>query len=196
MSQFYFNTYINAPFKVLCDKFLNYEYNNSNIERIYEEESLYNKINYWFSEPTKIIDNLYLGSAFNAASFYKLKNNNIKLIINVTNSISKYYPDDFQYLKYEIEDNNNDSISEFLVNSYINIKRFQKNNPESNILVHCFAGASRSASIILYYLVIENRKNNINYSLEDALDYLKEKRIIINPTQKFINELKNITNCR
>ena len=196
MSQFYFNTYINAPFKVFCDKFLNYEYNNISIERIYEEESLYNKINYWFSEPTKIIDNLYLGSAYNAASFYKLKNNNIKLIINVTNSISKYYPDDFQYLKYELEDNNNDSISEFLIDSYINIKRFQKNNPESNILVHCFAGASRSASIILYYLVIENRKNNINYSLEDALDYLKEKRIIINPTQKFINELKNIKNNR
>ena len=65
-----------------------------------------------------------------------------------------------------MEDNNNDSISEFLIDSYINIKRFQKNNPESNILVHCFAGASRSASIILYYLVIENRKNNINYSLE------------------------------
>ena len=126
MSQFYFNTYINAPFKVLCDKFFNYEYNNNKIERIYEEESLYNKVNYWFSEPTKIIDNLYLGSAYNAASFYKLKNNNIKLIINVTNSISKYYPDDFEYLKYELEDNNNDSISEFLIDSYINIKRFQK----------------------------------------------------------------------
>lgn len=199
MSKLYVNKFLNAPIKVLYDKFYDYIYNsskNNNIERIYEEVSTYNKITSWFQNPTKIIDNLYLGSAYNAASYYNLKENNIKLIINVTNSISEYYPDEFEYLKYELYDNNNDSISNYLVNSYIQIKSFQKNNPNGNILVHCFAGASRSASVILYYLILENRKKDPSYNIDNALDFLKEKRIVVNPTYKFVEEIKLITNIK
>ena len=37
------------------------------------------------------------GSAYNAASYYDLKEKNIKMILNVTSEISEYYPDDFEY---------------------------------------------------------------------------------------------------
>ena len=197
MSSIYFNKYLYAPFKVFYDQAYKYlfedEINSNNIERIYSESTISEKIISWFSEPTHIVDNIYLGSAYNAASYYSLKEKDIKLILNITNSISKYYPDSFDYIKYELNDNNNDSISNYLVSSYIDIKGYQNRFPNNNILIHCFAGASRSASVVLYYLIKENRKKNPDYSLDDALDFLKKKRIIINPTYKFFKEIKNIT---
>jgi len=197
MSSIYFNKYLHAPLKVFYDQAYKYlfedEVTNNNIERIYSELTLSQKIISWFSEPTHIIDNIYLGSAYNAASYYSLKEKNIKLILNITNSISKYYPDYFDYIKYELNDNNNDNISNYLISSYIDIKGYQKKYPDNNILIHCFAGASRSASVVLYYIIKENKKKNPNYDLNDALDFLKKKRIIVNPTFKFFKELETIT---
>jgi protein-tyrosine phosphatase len=48
-------------------------------------------------------------------------------------------------------------------------------------------GASRSASIVSYYLY---RKHG--YSINDAIIYLKNKREIVNPTVLFYNELCEI----
>ena len=46
-------------------------------------------------------------------------------------------------------------------------------------------GSSRSASIILAYLIYKH-----NYSLNDALLFLKNKRNIVNINVNFINDIK------
>ena len=196
---------IYAPFKVVYDKSYEYIYyyltdyfkNNEKIkiDRLYERISTYRQIVSFFDQPTYILDNIWLGNARNAASFYDLKNKNIKLIINVTNEISNYYPEEFDYLKYDINDNNKDEIIDFLKDSYQKIIDFKKNNNDKHILIHCFMGASRSASILLYY-IINTLKNEdgTTYNLNQAIDFLKEKREIINPSEKFILDLQEAIN--
>ena len=46
-----------------------------------------------------IIDNIYIGNACNAADYYTMKNLNITHIVNVSQEISNYFPEDFNYFK-------------------------------------------------------------------------------------------------
>lgn len=165
------------------------------ITRFYSRISTYEQLVSFFEPPTHIIDNIYLGNAYNAAYYYGLKKNNIKMIINVTKEISKYYPEYFTYYQYELYDNNHDNIKDFLDDANKNIKDFQENK-KGNILIHCFMGASRSASVVLYYLM----KNKINedtnklYTLNEALIFIKNKRPIVNPTNKLLEDLNSTIN--
>ncbi|ARF09709.1 dual specificity phosphatase [Indivirus ILV1] len=157
--------------------------------RIYPPVGYYTEYSSFWSEPTHVIDNIYLGSAYNAASFKTLKNRNIKVIMNATSEISDYYPDDFIYLRYKLYDDNKHSIKKYLEKSYADIKHHQQNTP-GNILVHCFMGASRSASIVIYYLMRTQKKpDNTYFTFDDAITFLKEKRIVVNPTFRLTKDL-------
>ena len=54
------------------------------------------------------------------------------------------------------------------------------------ILIHCFQGVSRSASIIIAYLMTYH-----DMSFIQAVNFLKQKRIIINPNFGFMEQLRN-----
>jgi protein-tyrosine phosphatase len=62
-----------------------------------------------------------------------------------------------------------------------------KNNEA--VLVFCALGVSRSASIVIAYIM---KKYNKNY--EDAIDIVQKKRSIIEPNQGFIKQLINFEN--
>jgi hypothetical protein len=180
-----------ACYRVFYDKTCDYFFKQSTftkIERIFPIITYYdyffnviNQYYFFFSSPTHIIDNIYLGSAFNAASYYTLINLNIKKIINVTQEISPYFNNDFEYKIYKLYDNNNDNISDYLEDSYNYIT-----NTTDNILIHCYMGSSRSATIVIYYLM-----KKYNMTLDNSINFVKEKRNIINLTKKFKNELSN-----
>ena len=160
------------------------EYTDENKnKRIFKKIGIYEEYSWFFGKPSHIIDNIYLGSAFNAASYYDLKESNIKVILNVTKEISEYYPDEFTYFHYDIYDNNMESIGEYLEKAYQDIKKYQKEY-DGNILIHCYMGASRSASIVIYYLM---RKHN--YTFDHALEFIKTKRPVVNPTFKLTKDL-------
>jgi protein-tyrosine phosphatase len=57
---------------------------------------------------------------------------------------------------------------------------------KTNVLVHCFAGISRSATITIAYLMKENK-----WSFLNAHAYVKERRGIIGPNMGFQNQLMN-----
>jgi protein-tyrosine phosphatase len=52
--------------------------------------------------------------------------------------------------------------------------------------VHCWAGVSRSATIVIAYLMRKNK-----WPLETAMDYVKQKRNFINPNHGFLAKLKD-----
>lgn len=161
--------------------------NNNN--RIYPEVGIFTEYSYMISEPSHIIDNIYLGSAFNAASLGILLKHEISVIFNMTNEITNYFPNDFIYHKYELNDDNKDSICNHLENIYNLIVNYQT-TIGGNIFIHCYMGRSRSASIVIYYIM-----KKLNYSFDDALDYILEKRPIVNPTFRFTKDLaKSIKN--
>lgn len=55
---------------------------------------------------------------------------------------------------------------------------------EKGVIVHCAAGVSRSASIVIYYLM-----KRYGYSYQAALSYLKSKRSIVSPNLSFATQL-------
>jgi protein phosphatase slingshot len=205
--------YIAAGFKVIYDRVLNYFYEsnnennqpNNNIlittqpikqtnyseidlvtpdsERIYNNLSTFEQISWFFSNPTHIIDNIYVGSAHNAANKTLLKSLHIKYIVNVTSEIKNYYPNFITYVNYSLYDDNKQSIDKYFEDSYRKIKEFQNNN-DGNILIHCFMGASRSVTILAYYLMREKGLSPL-----ESYNFIKSKRNVVNPTHKLFKDL-------
>jgi protein-tyrosine phosphatase len=112
-----------------------------------------------------------------------LKKNNIKYIINVSCEISNYYPNELQYYRISIRDNNSESIKTYFQNSRKIIDNFLKLN-DGNILVHCYMGASRSATIVADFISYKTKKD-----ITEVLKTMTEKRPIINLTEKFTRDL-------
>lgn len=52
-------------------------------------------------------------------------------------------------------------------------------------LVHCYAGMSRSATVVLAYLM-----SRYKWSLDKSINFLRKKRPIVNPNQGFMKFLK------
>ena len=106
-----------ALYKSLYDRSLHYfykeEYNQIVIRENVDNEWKLNKVINFFNDPVHIIDNIYLGNAYNAANYNNLKDLNIKIIINVTKEIQNYYPEDFHYYNIKIMDTNNEIFDEF-----------------------------------------------------------------------------------
>ena len=58
-------------------------------------------------------------------------------------------------------------------------------NGDAKVFVHCAAGESRSATIVIAYLMYKNKM-----SYEEAYDFIKNKRNVINPNSGFQEQLK------
>jgi len=167
------------------------------------KKSIYNHILNIFLYPTNIIDNIYLGNGYNASNYSVIRDYNIKYIVNVTKEIPNYYeynivsttntsciPSnlDIKYFTIPILDNDEGHISVHISNVLDFIEEAQSKN-DGNILIHCYMGSSRSASIVLAYLIYK-----YNFTLKNALKYIKKKRDIVNININFINDIKEFFN--
>ena len=136
---------------------------------------------------TEIIHNLYLGSMEDAFSETFMKKHPTA-VLNVTKEICKS-PYSVDYLCIPLTDKS----SERIINHFstaINFIDFNLKNG-NRVLVHCFAGISRSASFVIAYIM-----NLYNLSLEDGRKFVKCKRPIINPNMGFIYQLYSYETMR
>lgn len=185
----YFNIFssVSAVYKVCYDKTCSY-FSSANVtdskERLFNELSSLSQYWTFIDTPTHIIDNIFIGSAYNAANYNSLSENNFGLIINMTHDLSNHYTSEYIYKNFPINDNDEENIDIYLDTAYDYIEEYNKNTTK-NILVHCYMGKSRSASIVIYYLI-----KKYNYTLDDAIKYIKDKRNIVNPNVNFVMQLK------
>lgn len=157
------------------------------IRRFNPPTNFFTSYAYFFSNPTKVDQGLYLGSAYNAACWYTLEHYNIKYVVNVTSEIDNYYQHcGITYYRISIKDDNNESIKPHFESSFEKIDEFL-NKKDGNVLVHCYMGASRSATIVAHYLAKKTESD-----VTDVIDVLIQKRPIVNPTHKLITDLINI----
>ncbi|MHB1952925.1 MAG: dual specificity protein phosphatase family protein [Sulfobacillus sp.] len=180
---------LSAFYRVAWDKSRAFELSFREVPRVIpfrgfrEHLSSYRRqIATFFGGPTHIIDNVFLGSAYNAASQEDLRDKDITTILNVTKEIHNYFPEQFDYRRYLVSDDNQEEIAEFLEDAYQGIC-----NAEGNVLVHCYLGASRSASVVVYYLM---KKHGMSF--DQAFAFLRDKRPAVNLSEKFARDLAKI----
>ena len=128
-----------------------------------------------------IKDKLYLGNYYSATQKEELKKRGVTHILMVGYLLHEFYPNDFEYGNIEIEDDERENIFRYF---YTCINFIEKSKI---CYVHCQAGVSRSASIVIAYVMYKLRLN-----FEDAFNYVKEKRDYIYPNDGFQLQLKDL----
>lgn len=139
----------------------------------------------------RVDDHVYIGNRIGAEELTYLKNNKITHIINTANEIPNYHESTtgIRYMKLTLNDDPRPSVEnllKMLEPTYSFIVNAISSNPNARILVHCAAGISRSASIVIYYLMKKNLM-----SFETATEYLKKHRQWINPNAWYCSQLKD-----
>ena len=180
---------INALYKVICDSTYDYYQNFSKLyfqksARLFPTVSFLDAYTAFLSEPTLVVDNIYIGSAYNAANLDQLKKLNIGMILNITPDISNHFTYDITYMQYKIQDDGIEKITQYFEQSYDIITRQNEIHPDRNILVHCFMGASRSVSIVAYYII-----RKYGNTPTEAINIILDKRKIINPSIRYFKDL-------
>ena len=168
-----------APF--LLHKLIHKDY-KENRPALYSA-TYYSSLNAFFYDCSHIIDNIYLGSSYNASNYNLLESLSIKRVVNVSDNVPNFFEEDLEYYYYEIKDN---GIEIFNDEELDNILKFIKTT-DGNVLVHCVVGRSRSATIVLYYLMKEH-----NMTVDEAVKFLLSKRDVVNPSLRLIDSLKKL----
>ena len=143
---------------------------------------------------SEIIPHLYLSNWDTSNNINIIQKYNIKAVITLETRQKPSYIMDF-YKKNNIDfmyiflyDSNDSNIEKYFNSTFSFIDKHISR--DENVLVHCWAGVSRSATIVLNYMLrkfYENGNSNICEcnSLNNALKFASEERPIINPNAGF-----------
>jgi len=175
-----------AYLKVLYDKLVGVYYYGTGhqVERVFGSNPSSMHLSNMMRPLDQIEDNLFLGNAFDAADYQTLQDLSISTVVNATKEIRNYFEDEdeMEYLKIDILDNGEATIQPF----FKDFLDFINEHPDQRILIHCYMGSSRSATLVLLYLVIKR-----GMSVDEGLDYLKQKRDVVNINTVFLDELRD-----
>lgn len=130
-----------------------------------------------------VIDGLYIGSQDSAMNMSALNQCKITHILNVATGIENAFPEQYKYLNIELLDLPQTNIRQVFSQTNEFIQQAITDN--GCVLVHCNAGISRSASIVLAYLL---GRHSMKY--DDAYELLKRARSAIRPNIGFVQQLK------
>lgn len=135
----------------------------------------------------KIEKNLYLGNMEAATDVILLESHGITHIITLDSvplprKISSFLPK-IKNLHIQVTDLPDEDILSFITPALAFINEGITSG--GNVLVHCFRGKSRSATIVTAFIM-----QKYNLSFEQALARVKAKRECVNPHQGFLAQLK------
>jgi hypothetical protein len=133
--------------------------------------------------PNFIEDKIYLGGHRTAENLSILEEYNISRVIVCGTGLQCRFPQKIEYLHFHIEDIEGQNISQCFQPAI----DFILSSPQ-NVLVHCHAGVSRSASIVIAYLMFLHR--NSRRSLEEIIRSVKARRPCIAPNIGFLMQLR------
>uniref|UniRef100_A0A1D1Z5S4 Dual specificity protein phosphatase 1 n=1 Tax=Anthurium amnicola TaxID=1678845 RepID=A0A1D1Z5S4_9ARAE len=136
------------------------------------------------SIPCQIEEGLFLGSVGVVNDKDALKNLNVTHILIVAKSLDPQYPNDFIYKKIEVLDSPDVNLEQHFDECIEFIDEAKRMG--GGVLVHCFAGRSRSVTVVVAYLM---KKHHM--SLSEALALVKSKRPNIAPNYGFLKQLEN-----
>ena len=150
-------------------------------------------MNYMVANANKICPGLWLGDYYSANDEDFISSNNITLVVNCTTDLK--FPQFYKHLhltaiRIPLKDIKNDRANDnVLIRNIDDIE--QRINDAlcngRNVLVHCYAGIQRSATVVAYYLM----KRHTNYNFIKTIEYIEQCRpIAFTPTPTFKNFLR------
>ncbi|KAL3831705.1 hypothetical protein ACJMK2_023425 [Sinanodonta woodiana] len=129
----------------------------------------------------EVLPGLILGSQDVAHNLELLQKYKVTHILNIATFIENLDPDLFKYLNINILD---DPSVNIMLHFELCFNFIEQGRNGGCVLVHCNAGVSRSATIVIAYLM---QFREMKY--QEAFNYLKEKRPAICPNEGFRTQL-------
>ncbi|KAJ0248684.1 Dual specificity protein phosphatase PHS1 [Hirschfeldia incana] len=140
-------------------------------------------------KPSMIQDNLFIGGGLAARSVYTLQHLGITHILclcaNEIGQSDTQYPDLFKYKNFSITDHEDSKIEGIFQEALDFINHGEETG--GKILVHCFEGRSRSATVVLAYLMLRK-----NLTLLEAWSKLRKVHRRAQPNDGFARILVSI----
>jgi len=133
---------------------------------------------------TQVLPQLYLGNEQDAQQVEKLIGLGITHIISVAGSWrdKDLYP---KHMYIPMHDNGSSNLVAKIDKSYDFAMESQE--PGNKLFIHCQWGQNRSASFVIGFLM-----KSKNLSFHEAYTLLKEKRELIHPHKKYIEQLRQL----
>ncbi|KAK7930785.1 hypothetical protein WMY93_007180 [Mugilogobius chulae] len=135
--------------------------------------------------------NIYIGDEKTALEVEGLRELGITHVLNAAegkfNNVltgASYYSDsNIQYLGVEADDKPTFNISQYFCSTTEFIHEALR-DPHNKVLVHCVMGRSRSATLVLAYLMSKQ-----NLTVVDAIEHVRQRRCIL-PNHGFLKQLR------
>ncbi|CAD6238668.1 unnamed protein product [Miscanthus lutarioriparius] len=136
--------------------------------------------------PSLVVNNLFIGGALAARSKYTLQHLGITHVLclcsNEIGQSDSQFPDLFEYKNFSISDDDDANISDLFEEASDFIDHVD--HVGGKVLVHCFEGKSRSATVVLAYLMLRE-----GFTLAKAWNLLKKVHRRAQPNDGFAKAL-------
>ncbi|EIW79104.1 phosphatases II [Coniophora puteana RWD-64-598 SS2] len=134
---------------------------------------------------TRIQNRLYLSDYWTARDAQQLRKLGITHIISLLECIPELKDhEDIKKLHIAIQDTPEADILQYLDTTTVFIKDALAENEQNKVLVHCFQGISRSATVVCAYLLATT-----TMVPSEAVAYVRSKRGIVSPNAGFKKQL-------
>ena len=129
--------------------------------------------------PDKIKDNLFLGNKGHAEDLEHLCELGVNVVVQISDAPRQPpFPEYFVYLPLVFADDDEQEVMRYCE---VGAALIASNIKTRCIFVHCNGGISRSATIVIAYLMLFE-----DLSFDDALDFVQSKRACVSPNDGFV----------
>lgn len=130
-----------------------------------------------------ILPFLYLGNERDAQDLDLLLRLNIGYVVNVTTHLPLYHQKaGLRYKRLPATDNSKQNLRQYFEEVFEFIEEAYQSG--QGVLVHCQAGVSRSATVVIAYLM----KHTL-MTMTDAYKYVRSRRPVVSPNLNFMGQL-------
>ncbi|XP_039625014.1 dual specificity protein phosphatase 10 [Polypterus senegalus] len=141
------------------------------------------------AELSPILPFLFLGNESDAQDLDRMLRLNIAYVVNVTTHLPLYHLETglVRYKRLPATDNSKQNLRQYFEEAFEFIE--EAHQCGKGVLIHCQAGVSRSATIVIAYLM----KHTL-MTMTDAYKFVKGKRPVISPNLNFMGQLLEFEN--
>lgn len=129
-------------------------------------------------------ERVWLGDIATASNIPKLQEMGITHVVSAILGLSEL-SNEFTYHRIPVRDVEWEELSAYFHETADFIQNALNESPDNKVFVHCVCGVSRSATLVASWLIKYR-----GYKADDAVEYLKSKREVVDPNSGFLEQLR------